>query len=457
MPPKKKAAHKKGAKQKEKETQPPPAAVREEAEPPVLPASDSLSIASSSPPLAPRLPQAPVPYGLNIVEVLNTDPNKAPPPAAAPASLQPPAQAPAFAPKGRMSLAPPEKDIVVFPSEDQLLSAQRFGDLADQLSRSLVVLRTRIASMEQRAQQSGAAAVLPFQIRRARAEKEQLTREIRQTERAIKKLLLMSEQMEKMKAVREEIVEETRGDLMREVTELRNKRNAQVELIRAGYIERINMLQRYWPWRQLRELGDTSVGYTFEEELARGPRFRHIGIQNNIQFDYISQQLRWVSELVNREESFRNHLRHLDRLVEDLNDINELLQSSLTCSICHLLYENPVLFWPCGHTFCQVCFDSLAIAPSLYRCPTCGSIGSEGFVHNLLVGDTVSKWMFKDAGYGDLQEPLNKIRLHLSRFRKQRMESKIAELKQLIQEQKQLHGEQNVIDNRSIDITYRAF
>ncbi|EPY43204.1 hypothetical protein AGDE_00718 [Angomonas deanei] len=217
------------------------------------------------------------------------------------------------------------------------------------------------------------------------------------------------------------------------------------------------MLQRYWPWRQLLELGDTAVGATFEEELARGPRYRNVGIQNNIQSDYILQQLHWVEQIVQREETFRKHLQNLDSMIEDLNDINELLESTLTCTVCGLLFEAPVLFWPCGHTFCQVCFQSLAIAPSLYRCPTCGSIGSEGYVHNLLVSDTVAKWIFKDAGYGDLQEPLNNIRVHLSRFRRTRMESKIEELKELLADYQSSEKSKNMQDLRTIDITYRAF
>ncbi|CAD2218907.1 hypothetical protein AGDE_01063 [Angomonas deanei] len=349
------------------------------------------------------------------------------------------------------------EDLLVIPTESELMNAKRLNTLADQLSRSLVVLRTRVARMEQRQQFNGTAAVLPFQIRRARAEREQLQLEIKQTDRTIKRLLLMSEQMEKAIRQRDDVIEETRIKLVQEIEELKVQREQQEAQIRSGYIERINMLQRYWPWRQLLELGDTAVGATFEEELARGPRYRNVGIQNNIQSDYILQQLHWVEQIVQREETFRKHLQNLDSMIEDLNDINELLESTLTCTVCGLLFEAPVLFWPCGHTFCQVCFQSLAIAPSLYRCPTCGSIGSEGYVHNLLVSDTVAKWIFKDAGYGDLQEPLNNIRVHLSRFRRTRMESKIEELKELLADYQSSEKSKNMQDLRTIDITYRAF
>lgn len=93
--------------------------------------------------------------------------------------------------------------------------------------------------------------------------------------------------------------------------------------------------------------------------------------------------------------------------------------------MCGLLYEDPVIFWPCGHTFCLECFHSLAIAPSLYRCSVCGSIGSEGYVHNLLIADTVAKWMFKDSGYRDIDGPLNAIRTHMMRFQKQSLTSRL--------------------------------
>lgn len=348
------------------------------------------------------------------------------------------------------------EDVVVIPGDDQLRQCVRLQSLADELSFSLVALRTKLARLEHRIRESGNAAVLPFQLRRAQEEKVVLERETESTSRVIRQLLVMSSQIESLQTMKDEVFVETKEDLLHEIEALRAERDSRLDAIRDGYAERINMLQRYWPWRQLLELGDTTVGATFAEELARGPRYRNVGIQNNIQSEYIVEQLHWLEALSAREEGFRVQLRHLDTLVEDLNDINELLESTLTCSVCGLLFDEPVLFWPCGHSFCVACFDSLAIAPSLFRCPVCGGIGSEGYAHNLLLADTVAKWMFKDAGYGDLQGPQNAIRLHLSRFRKDRIDGRIRDLRALLREHKKkealLGGEEE-----AITISYRVY
>ncbi|KPA85371.1 hypothetical protein ABB37_01688 [Leptomonas pyrrhocoris] len=323
-----------------------------------------------------------------------------------------------------------EGDGVVIPDSSQLMHSKKLHSLADQLQGSLVVLHRKMSGMEKRIQVTGGAALLPFQLRRAKKEKEELAREIAGTQRAIKRLLLMSEQVAQIIEMKRVVFRDTQASLLKEIEDLQNEIDSKQDTIRRGYTQRINMLQRYWPWRHLRELGDITVGKTFEEELRRGPRFRNVGIQNNIKSDYIRQQIHWLQQLGCQEGLFRTHLRHLDVMVEDLNDVTELLETAMTCSVCGLIYEEPVLFWPCGHSFCLQCFASLEIAPSLYRCPTCGAVGSEGYVHNLLLAETVSKWMFKDTGYGDLQAPLSAIRVHLSRFRQDEIRDRILELQE---------------------------
>lgn len=348
------------------------------------------------------------------------------------------------------------RDEVVIPDIEQVMHARRLNTLEDQLTSSLLVLQRKLTMMEKRMETTGGAALLPFQIRRAKQEKMELKREIWETQRTIELLNVMKTQLMNFIDMKKRVFQETGGALREEVLKLEQQIMDNEEPIRRGYIGRINMLQRYWPWRQLKELGDTSVGETFEEELAHGPRFRNVGIQNNIKSDYMSQQLHWLQEFAMREEQFRGHIRHLDMLVEDLNDINDLIESTITCSICGLLYEEPVLFWPCGHSFCVLCFDSLSIAPSLFRCPICGSIGSEGFVHNILLAETISKWMFKDTGYGDLQEPLNSIRIHLTHFRKEEITARIEDLKKEIQKSKKERADQSTSAD-TITISYRLY
>ncbi|KPI88850.1 hypothetical protein ABL78_2044 [Leptomonas seymouri] len=347
-------------------------------------------------------------------------------------------------------------DTVVVPDANQLMRSKRLQSLADQLQGSLAILYRKLDTMQKRIQVTGGAALLPFQLRRAKQEKEELEREVEATQKTIKRLLLMSDQIQQMMQMKEVVFKETRESLMKEIEELSREYDSKEETIRRGYIQRINMLQRYWPWRQLKELGDTTVGKTFEEELNRGPRYRNVGIQNNIQSDYIRQQIHWLQQLVSQESVFRSHLKHLDVMVEDMNDVTELLETEMTCGVCGLIYEEPVLFWPCGHSFCLQCFTSLAIAPSLYRCPTCGSIGSEGYLHNLLLAETIAKWMFKDSGYGDLQAPLSSIRVHLSRFHQDEVRDRIATLKQELDVSQEAESTTKSTDD-AVTISYRVY
>ncbi|CBZ28500.1 conserved hypothetical protein [Leishmania mexicana MHOM/GT/2001/U1103] len=352
-----------------------------------------------------------------------------------------------------------DADDIVIPDTEQLMQSKRLQLLADQLESSLRVLRRKLDRMEKRMENAGRGALLPFQLRRAHQEKEELKREIVATQRTIKRLTFMSTQMKQMIVLKSEVLQSTRARLLEEIKTLENQVKENAVQIHRGYVQRINMLQRYWPWRQLRELGDTAVGKTFEEELARGPRYRNIGIQNSIQTDYIVQQLHWLQELGSREGVFRGHLRLLEGMVEDLNDIADLLETTLTCPVCGMLYEKPVILWPCGHSFCLPCVECLEIAPRLYRCPTCGSIGSEGFVHNLLLAETVAKWMFKDKGYGDTQTPLNTIRVHLPRFRQDKIQSRISQLKKDLRESTERAASpgKDSAERKDIAVSYRLY
>lgn len=355
------------------------------------------------------------------------------------------------------AVASKPSDGIVIPDSSQLMRSKKLQSVADQLQGSLSALHRKLSGMEKRMQVTGGAALLPFQLRRAKQEKEELEREIAATQKTIKRLILMSDQITQIINMKQDIAKETRAGLLREIDSLRREIETKEETIRRGYTQRINMLQRYWPWRQLKELGDTTVGKTFEEELSRGPRYRNVGVQNNIQSDYIRQQIHWLQQLGCQEGIFRSHLHHLDVMVEDLNDVTELLETAMTCGVCGLIYEEPVLFWPCGHSFCLECFASLAIAPSLFRCPICGSIGSEGYLHNLLLAETVAKWMFKDSGYGDLQAPLSAIRVHLSRLRQDEIQGRIRALTEELEVSKKQEAVTKQNGDEAVTISYRLY
>lgn len=347
---------------------------------------------------------------------------------------------------------------IELPEVDEIMEAERgINDIARKLPRSLQLLNHKLKEMERRIQQTHERAVLPFQIRRAQQERKHLREEIFRTEHVIRELNVMSNQMHDVLKLRDTVKAEMVQEMKDEVEALKKEKQDHYEDIRQGYINRINLLHLYWPWRQLLELGDTNVGTTFKEELDRGPRYRNVNIQNAIQSEMTDQQLKWLEEIVNREDVFRGHLNKLDALVEDLTDITDLLETALTCQVCGLLFEDPVVFWPCGHTFCYICFQSLKISSSLHRCPTCSSIGSEGFLHNLLIGESVAKWMFKDSGYGDLKGPMTNIRLHLSRFSRQNIQSRITELREAMKNRALDNLRGKVPGEELITVSYRAY
>lgn len=347
-------------------------------------------------------------------------------------------------------------ETVEVPEGDAVMQAEKeITEIARKLPRSMTYLQRKLVEMEAQIEKTHERAVLPFQVRRGQQERKQLREEIRRTEHVIQELRMMSSQMQDVLKLRETVKEETKKQMIEEIARLKKEKKEREADIRSGFINRISLLHLYWPWRQLVELGDTNVGLTFKEELDRGPRYRNVGIQNNIQSEMTEHQLHWLEEIAGREDTFRVHLNKLDALVEDLTDITDLLENALTCGVCGLLFEDPVLFWPCGHTFCFICFQSLMISPSLHRCPTCSSISSEGYVHNILVGESVAKWMFKDSGYGDLKGPMTSIRLHLSRFSRQHIQNRITQLREAIKVRtiNDIRGKAEEM----ITISYRAY
>ncbi|KEG07948.1 hypothetical protein DQ04_08411040 [Trypanosoma grayi] len=345
-------------------------------------------------------------------------------------------------------------EVAVTPLEN-LLSMRRPQQIAVELANSLISLRKRLAELELEKMHSDGGAALPTLGRRTRDKEVKLELEIAKTEKMMRRLLLMTRVVDRIVDMRETVVSDARVAMESEVVALRAQVVLNEELIRARYVSRVNMLHRYWLWRTLQELGDVTVGRTFEDELARGPRYRTVGLQNNILSDTLEQQLVWLRRFAEKEEVFRAHVRRLDNLVEELTDVNEALEETLTCRVCGLLFEDPVVFWPCGHTFCLVCFDSLTIAPSLFRCPTCGSIGSEGYVHNLLIAESVAKWVFKEAGYADIHGALSLVRLHLSKFRKDVIMTRIASLREQLAAVRDREARPEELAEMSI--TFRAF
>lgn len=351
-----------------------------------------------------------------------------------------------------------DDDTLNIPQEDELMRMDKqISEIAKTMPVTCAKLRQKLKKIEANIEKTRENVVLPFQIRRAKQERRVLRREIENTEHVLEELNLMSTQLQYVIKLRDNVRGEALEAMKEEVKQLKEERETRVEAIREGFISRINLLHLYWPWRQLFELGDTNIKPTFKEELMRGPRYRNVNLQNVIQSELLDNQLHWLESLMNREDVFRGHLRKLDGLVEDLTDITDLLESSLTCEVCDLLFENPVMLWPCGHTFCYVCCESLKIGPHVYRCPICRSVGTEGFIHNLNIGDSVGKWMFKDSGYGDLKVPLDKIRTHTARFKRESIADMILSIRELIRARAIANMQCRAGTDEMITVSYRAY
>ncbi|CBH11439.1 hypothetical protein, conserved [Trypanosoma brucei gambiense DAL972] len=351
----------------------------------------------------------------------------------------------------------PEEDIVTFGAEalNRLLSMRHPQQIAADLTRSLSSLRQRLAQLEMEWLGFESSAVGSTYACRARDQKDKLEHEVRKTEKMTRHLILLGRVLDRIFELRTSVFDSERTAMEAEVEELTKRVEKNDEEIRSCYINRISLLHRYWVWRTLQELGDMTVGRTFAEELARGPRYRSIAIQNRILSDTLERQLEWLQRFLEKEEVFCGRVRQLERFVEEFTDMNDALEEVLTCRVCNLLFEDPVVFWPCGHSFCLQCFDSLSVAPSLFRCPLCGSMGSEGYVHNLLLSESVAKWMFKDACYADVHGALSLVRLHLSKFRRNIISSRMEQLEERLTAERGRELASDTLDD--MDIVYRAY
>lgn len=342
-----------------------------------------------------------------------------------------------------------------FAYDSSVLNYETMKTSQSQVVVLIAQLRVKIAEMKHRAEYVMDKAVLPYDVRRAARGKKVIQKNIALSQRELKKLTAVNRKILYMLKLRAKVIKETKRSLREEIESLDKEKEKNDALIRRGYINRIQLLRRYWPWRQLMELGDNRVEATFEEELTRGPRYRNVALQNNIEHEFIKNQIHWLEAYHNRECLFRREITRLDNLVDDLNDVNDLIESAITCSLCGLLFDEPVLFWPCGHSFCCACFDSLAIAPGMFRCSVCGSLDNEGYLHNIIVADTVAKMMFKDSGYSNLVQPMNDMHTYLAQFQRSHIDERLKRLRQILFEER---ANEFVEDDREeINISYRQY
>lgn len=221
--------------------------------------------------------------------------------------------------------------------------------------------------------------------------------------------------------LREDLLGKQKMPLLAELRELEERVMHNAAALQSAHMNRKNLVRQYWAWRQRVELGDAKAAKTFEEDVQRGPRFRHVGVQNVIQTESFASQVQWLRQLLSREELFRRHVQRVEVLVGDLNEVNSHIDRALVCPHCSKVLREAVTMWPCGHSFCLQCFDKLSISQHMHRCSVCYSVGAEGCIANALLSDILSKLAIRESGYSDLKTSLEAVKSHLQAFQKDKL------------------------------------
>jgi E3 ubiquitin-protein ligase RNF180 len=226
--------------------------------------------------------------------------------------------------------------------------------------------------------------------------------------------------------LREELLGKAKRPLMAELRELEERVMRNTASLHTAHQDRKLLVKQYWQWRHRVELGDVKAGATFEAELLRGPRFRHVGVQNVIQTEYLSQQVLWLKQLLRREETFRRHVSRIEALVNELKEMNQQVDYGLMCPVCKRMCVDPVALWPCGHSFCQgACLDSLQVSTYLHRCAVCFSVGSEGAIPNVLLAEIIAKWTVREKSYSDVSHSLDDVKCHMALFERDKVQQRL--------------------------------
>jgi hypothetical protein len=188
--------------------------------------------------------------------------------------------------------------------------------------------------------------------------------------------------------------------------------------IERGRTERNDLVRRYVLWRRRREFDEDAVAPTFEQELAIGPRVKDVETQCVIQSEFLPMQVLKLVRLMDEQDALKSHLRIIRSIVNDMNEINRFMQMEITCPQCGGIFQNCVVAWPCGHSYCAECFDQLAVAPGVFRCRVCMVTSADGCTANYTVNEVVGRWLFKRSGFSDVVHSADAVQSQLAVFSK---------------------------------------
>ncbi|KAA6396625.1 MAG: hypothetical protein EZS28_007849 [Streblomastix strix] len=88
-----------------------------------------------------------------------------------------------------------------------------------------------------------------------------------------------------------------------------------------------------------------------------------------------------INEVV---QKIRRQSVHFRRVIRDVRLILEAVSVDLVCHICFHIFEEPVTFIPCGHTYCLKCAIK-TITNGKAQCERCPNVISRGYIYNYVV------------------------------------------------------------------------
>ena len=98
------------------------------------------------------------------------------------------------------------------------------------------------------------------------------------------------------------------------------------------------------------------------------------------------------------------HLRNLIAAIANTSEFHQNVEVELCCRQCFGIFEDPVILWPCGHTFCRSC-----VQETMYRgletieCAECGSQCC-GYSPNVAVEGITTKWLLHTEDSDDAMQ-----------------------------------------------------
>ena len=89
-----------------------------------------------------------------------------------------------------------------------------------------------------------------------------------------------------------------------------------------------------------------------------------------------------------------------------LNNAQEAMEGVLTCMNCMEVYQGPMTYIPCGHTFCKECVESSkGRNGGEYRCDECGSSRPvKSVTSNSLIDEVAGKFSYQKQVLDALQK-----------------------------------------------------